>query len=88
MTPQSCLLIESRRFPILEGEKRELVNEGMFLQALCTHLQERLPSAGFQVPFFCNEDWGSWLQTERAASAWACASIPIQAPIPIRIATP
>lgn len=53
-------------FPILEGEKQELVNDGMFGKALCTYLQERLPSAGFSVPFFCNEDWGWWLQTERS----------------------
>ena len=65
MIPRTCLLIESSRFPILEGEKQELVNDGMFGKALCTYLQERLPPAGLPVPFFCNEDWGWWLQTER-----------------------
>lgn len=53
------------KIPILEGEKEELVNEGMYGKALCNHLQEKLPLVGIQVPFFCNDDWGWWLQTER-----------------------
>ena len=65
MIPQSCLLIETAKFPALDGEKDELVNEGMYGKALCTYLQAKLPLVGIQVPFFCNEDWGWWLQTER-----------------------
>ena len=65
MIVQPCLLIETRKFSAPEGEKEELVNEGMVGNALCTYLQAKLPLVGIQVPFFCNEDWGWWLQTER-----------------------
>ena len=34
MNPQSCLLIETKKFPVLEGEKDELVNEGIYARAL------------------------------------------------------
>jgi hypothetical protein len=64
MILQSCLLIKAAKFPLLKGEKEQLVNDGMVGKALCTYLQDRLPSAGIEVPFFCNESWG-WLQTER-----------------------
>ena len=64
MIPQSSLLTETKKFPILEGEEQELVNEGMYGTALCLYLQAKLPLAGIEVPFFCNEDWGWWLQTE------------------------
>ncbi len=65
MIPHSCLVIETKKFPMLEGEEELLVNEGMVGQALCTYLQAQLPLGGIDVPFFCNEDWGWWLQTER-----------------------
>jgi hypothetical protein len=64
MIPQSCLLIESKKFPIQPGENQEIVNERMYGKALCTYLQEHLPRAGVNVPFFCNEDWGWWLEVE------------------------
>ena len=66
MILQSCLLIKTTKFPLLKGEKEQLVNDGMVGKVLCAYLQEGLPSAGMQVPFFCNEDWGWWLQTERS----------------------
>ena len=65
MISQSCLLIETKKFPVLEGEKEELVNEGMYGKALFNHFQEKLPLVGIQLPFFCYEYWGWWLQTER-----------------------
>ncbi len=58
MIPDSCLLIETKKFPILPGEDEELTNEHMYGKALCTYLQSALPSAGIQVPSFNNEDWG------------------------------
>jgi hypothetical protein len=67
MIPQSCLLIESKKFPILPGEDREITNEHMYGKALCIYLQSELPRAGISVPFFCNEDWGWWLEVERGA---------------------
>ena len=65
MFPQSCLLIETRKFPILKGEDEEITNERMYGKALCNYLQAELPRAGIGVPFFCNEDWGWWLEVER-----------------------
>jgi len=65
MIPQSCLLIETKKFPILEGEDEEITNERMYGKALCNYLQAELPRAGIGVPFFCNEDWGWWLEVER-----------------------
>ncbi len=64
MIPQSCLLIESKKFPIQPGEDQEITNERMYGKALCAYLQERLPRVGVNVPFFCNEDWGWWLEVE------------------------
>jgi hypothetical protein len=65
MIPQSCLLIATKKFPILEGEDEEITNEHMYGKALCNYLQAALPRAGINVPFFCNEDWGWWLEVER-----------------------
>ena len=65
MIAQSCLLIESKKFPILPGEDQELTNERMVGKALCQYLQTVLPPAGIKVPTYCNEDWGWWLEVER-----------------------
>ena len=66
MIPQSWLLIETKKFPILEGEDEEITNERMYGKALCTYLQSELPRVGISVPFFCNEDWGWWLELEHS----------------------
>lgn len=65
MIPQSCLLIESKKFPVLPGEDQEITNERMYGKALCQYLQSELPLAGIHVPSYCNEDWGWWLDVER-----------------------
>ena len=67
MIPQSCLLIESKKFPVLPGEDQEITNERMYGKALCQYLQSQLPPAGINVPSYCNEDWGWWLEVERGA---------------------
>ena len=67
MIPNSCLLIESKKFPILPGEDEELTNERMYGKALCQYLQSVLPPAGINVASFCNEDWGWWLDVEHGA---------------------
>lgn len=64
MIPGTCLEIRTRKFPILDGEKDEIVNEGMFGKALCIYLEGRLTGKGIRVPFFCAEDWGWWLEVE------------------------
>ncbi len=64
MIPQSCILIETKQFPILDGEKDEIVNENMYGKALCKYLEENLPKSGINVPSFCAEDWGWWLEAE------------------------
>lgn len=67
MIPKSCLLIESKKFPILPGEEEELINERMYGKALCAYLQTKLPLAGVEAPTYCSEDWGWWLEVERGS---------------------
>jgi hypothetical protein len=67
MIPQSCLLIETKKFPIMPGEDQEIANERMYGKALCQYLQSELPLAGIYVPFYCNEDWGWRLEVERGS---------------------
>jgi len=35
MIPKTCLLIKTKKFPILTGEDEEIVNERMYEKALC-----------------------------------------------------
>jgi len=49
MIPESCLLIETCKFPILPGEDQEIVNEGMYGKAFCQYLESALPLAGVRV---------------------------------------
>lgn len=58
--------IQSAKFPILPGEKEELVNEGMYGKALARYLQEKLKGRGYDAPFFCCEDWGWWVELQNA----------------------
>ena len=64
MIPRSCITIETKKFPVLDGEPEALVNERMYGQALCRYLAQRLPAVGIQVPSFCAEDWGWWLEVD------------------------
>lgn len=64
MIPHSCVAIETKKFPILEGEDDEIVNERMYGKALCKYLEHHLPEVGIKVPSFCAEDWGWWLEVE------------------------
>jgi hypothetical protein len=64
MIPRSCIAIETSKFPIQKGEGEEIVNENMYGRALCEYLEERLPKAGVEVPMFCAEDWGWWLEVK------------------------
>ena len=67
MIPQSCLLVETKKFPIMPGEDQEIVNERMYGKALCQYLESVLPGAGLGVLGYCAEDWGWWLEVERGA---------------------
>ena len=50
--------IRSDKFPALEGEEQELVNEGMYGRALSQYLCVKLTEHGYQCSDpFC-EDWG------------------------------
>ena len=61
MIPGTCILIETVKFPVLEGEEEEIVNEGMYGKALCIYLEKELPKFNINVPSFCCEDWGWWV---------------------------
>ena len=67
MIPQSCLLVETKKFPIMPGEDQEIVNERMYGKALCQYLESVLPGAGLEVLGYCAEDWGWWLEVKLGA---------------------
>ena len=58
--------IRSPKFPILPGEKEELVNDGMYGKALAEYLQAKLKDRGYDAPFVCCEDWGWWVELKSA----------------------
>jgi hypothetical protein len=58
--------IRSPKFPILPGEKGELVNEGMYGKALAQYLQGKLKDRGYDAPFIGCEDWGWWVELKNA----------------------
>ena len=58
--------IRSRKFPILPGEEKELVNEGMYGKAVAQYLQGKLRDSGYDSPFFCCEDWGWFVKLKNA----------------------
>jgi hypothetical protein len=62
--------IRSTKFPILPGEKEELVNEGMYGKALAQYLQVKLKERGYDAPFICCEDWGWWVELKAAPFAF------------------
>jgi hypothetical protein len=59
--------IRSSKFPILPGEKEELVNDGMYGKALAEYLQAQLIDRGYDAPFVCCEDWGWWVELKTAS---------------------
>jgi hypothetical protein len=58
--------IKSSKFPILPGEKEELVNDGMFGKALAEYLQAKLTDRDYNAPAVCCEDWGWWVELKIA----------------------
>ncbi len=62
--------IRSSKFPILPGEKEELVNDGMYGKALAKYLQAKLSDRGYDAPFVCCEDWGWWVELRTAPFAF------------------
>jgi hypothetical protein len=59
--------IRSFKFPILPGERDELVNEGTYGKALAEYLQARLIDRGHDAPLVCCEDWGWWIELKTAS---------------------
>jgi hypothetical protein len=62
--------IRSCKFPILPGEKEELVNDGMYGKSLAEYLQAKLSDRGYDAPFVCCEDWGWWVELKTAPFAF------------------
>ena len=54
--------VRSPKFTILPGEEKELVNQGVYGKALCEYLTDKLRNRGYEVPFYCCEDWGWWVE--------------------------
>lgn len=62
--------IRSFKFPILKGEKEEMVNDGMYGKALAKYLQRKLSERGYDAPLICCEDWGWWVELKAAPFAF------------------
>jgi hypothetical protein len=62
--------IKASKFPVLPGEREELVNEGMFGKALALYLQAKLADLVYDAPFICCEDWGWWVELKGAPFAF------------------
>ena len=62
--------IKTAKFPILPGERDELVNDGMFGKALAEYLRAKLGDRGYDAPFVCCEDWGWWVELKGAPFAF------------------
>ena len=66
MISGTCIELHTKKFPILEGEDDEIVNESMYGKALCQYLERELPKAGLEVPSFLCEDWGWWIEVKNS----------------------
>ena len=62
--PKICIEIDTNKFPILDGEEEELVNDGTYGKSLCLYLERTLPQVDINVPFYCCEDWGWWVEID------------------------
>ena len=62
--------LRSSKFPILPGEKDEVVNDGLYGKALAEYLQLSLGERGYDAPFVCCEDWGWWVELNAAPFAF------------------
>ena len=58
MSMDEFIHIRSRKFPVLPGEREELINDGLYGRAVAQYLQAKLGERGYDAPFFCCEDWG------------------------------
>lgn len=56
------LRIRTSKFPVLEGEDKELVNPGTYGKAFAQYLQTELTKLGYSCPLICCEDWGWWVE--------------------------
>lgn len=68
--------IRSSKFPVLPGEKEELVNDGMYGKSLALYLQSNLQERGYDAPFVCCEDWGWWVELTTAAFTFGACVYP------------
>jgi hypothetical protein len=64
------LHIRSTKFPILPGERAELVNDNMYGKSLAEYLQVKLRDRGHDARFACCEDWGWWVEMKNAPFAF------------------
>jgi hypothetical protein len=58
--------IRSAKFPIVQSEEEELVNEGTYGKALAEYVRRKLTDRGYVSPFVCCEDWGWWVELSGA----------------------
>jgi len=57
--------IASDKFPVQPGEDEEIVNEGLYGQALSQYLVKEMAIIGYETSFFVSEDWGWWVSIRK-----------------------
>ena len=62
MIPNVYLHIKTERFQKETDEDAGLVNPGMYGSELAKFIQNALVKIGYTVPYYCNEDWGWWVE--------------------------
>ena len=56
-----CVHLKTAKFPVMDGERDEMINEGMYGKAISLHLQRTLAQRGYDMPDVVAEDWGWWV---------------------------
>ncbi len=62
MMRNTFIHITTDMFQKTENEDNEVVNAGMYGKNLAEYIQRELRLIGYSVPFYCNEDWGWWVE--------------------------
>ena len=66
---RSFIHIRTSKFPILPGEREEIVNPGTYGKSFAQYVQAQLRSRGYRSPCVCGEDWGWWVEVALPSAA-------------------
>ena len=65
MISNSFIEIKTKKFPIMEGEDDEVINDGMYGKALSLYISNELKSNNYDIPFYLSEDFGWWIEVKK-----------------------